>query len=51
MKRRCLYICPGCKTAESIWMRDIERIITCTCKDHDGYPTIMTLYLVMEAAR
>jgi hypothetical protein len=29
-------------------MRDIGRIVTCTCMADDGYPTIMTLYLVME---
>ncbi len=48
MKRRCLYICPNCNTSEFIRMRDLERIVTCTCMADDGYPTIMTLYLVME---
>lgn len=45
MKRKCLYRCPKCGTEETIWMRDIDRIVTCTdeCTDDEGWRTVMKL--------
>ncbi len=44
MKRKCLYRCPKCGTDETIWVRGVDRIVTCpNCTDDEGWRTVMKL--------